>query len=157
MFKRISWFVLFVLISSTLSIGYIVTLVRYAEAENGILDDYRASILAMEDVNSVNTIHRFNGLESYIVADIDHQNGENLYFFIRDGLVQHFFFTNDLIDAATAGSIATAVHDGGTVSNITLGILHTTPIFEVQINQEEVVYYVVVNAITREIVMNFAT
>jgi len=155
--KRISVTVLLAVIITGAVLTYIVTLVRYAETETTALNQYRLSVAAMADVKAVHSIHRFNGLESYIVATITHENGENLYFFIRDGQVLHFFFTTDLISIETANSIATGQIPNGQIHHTQLGIIHETPIFEVQINYDGNVHYVVINAITQEVIMQFYT
>jgi len=155
--KRISLTVLLAIIITGTILTYIVTLVRYAETENFRLDQYRISIAAMSEVELVHSVHRFNGLESYIVATITHENGEDIYFFIRDGGVQHFFFTADLINLETANTIARQQLPAGQIHRTQLGIINQTPIFEVQINYDDNVHYVVINAETQEIIMQFYT
>lgn len=155
--KRISLTVLLAVMITGAILTYVVTLVRYAETETTALNQYRISIAAMSDVETVHSVHRFNGLESYIVAAITHENGENLYFFIRDGQVLHFFFITDLINSAAANTIATGQIPTGEIHRTQLGIIGVTPIFEVQINHDGNVHYIVINAENGEIIMQFYT
>ena len=155
--KRISWVVLLSTVAVTLSLTYIVTLVRYAETETAELNRYRVSIAAMPEVANVQSVHRFNGLKSYIVAHILHENGEDFYFFIRDGSVQHFFPIPDLITIQTAHTLALQQIPGGNIHRTQVGILDDIPIFEVQIQFEGSVHYIVINAESHEIMMQFYT
>jgi len=153
--KRISLTVLLGVIITGAIITYIVTLVRYAETETTALNQYRVSVAAMADVNVVHSLHRFNGLESYIVATVAHVNGQDMYFFIRDGSIKHFFFTTDLIDTEIANTLAISQIPNGQIRRTQLGILNETPIFEVQVNYENNVHYIVINAENRDIIMQF--
>ena len=155
--KRISWVVLLTTVTVTLTLAYIVTLVRYAETETNSLNDYRTSILAMPEVDFVHSVHRFNGLESYVVATITHESGEHLYFFIRDGGVQHFFFTTDLINHETANAVARGQLPNGSIRQTQLGIIEETPIFEIQVQHEGIIHYIIIHAETSEIIMQFYT
>jgi len=172
MLKKIKW-VLLGLVAIAIIIGaYVVSLVRYAETEATDLDNYVTSISAMSEVVSVQSIHRFNGLESYIVARIEHESGQDLYFFVRDGNVQYLFIASELINDVDANTIAHSLVQNGEIISTQLGILEGVaisedqteddedqgiPIFEVQIEDEDedVVHYIVINAWTSEVIMNF--
>lgn len=168
MLKKIKW-TLLGLVAILIIIGtYVISLVRYAEGEVATLENYTASILAMEEVESLNSIHRFNGLESYIVASVVHEGGQDVYFFVRDVQVQYYFFAEELIDEEEANAIAQNLMENGMIINTQLGILEgvledeiaddeesAMPIFEVQIEDEDAVYYIVINAQTSEVVLNF--
>ena len=155
MLKKIKW-ILLGFVAILIIIGaYVVSLVRYAEIEQTALAGYTTSLSLMEDVVSVNQVHRFNGLESYIVASIEHESGQEVYFFVRDGRVQHYFFASDLIDEVQADIIAQDLLRNGEIINTQLGILAQTPIFEVQIKYEDAVYYIVIDAKTSEVILNF--
>lgn len=153
--KRISLTVLLAVIITGAVLTYIVTLVRYAETETVALNQYRTSIMAMADVTNVSNIHRFNGLESYIVAAVTHENGEEMYFFIRDGSVKHFFFATDLISEQESRLIAITQLPAGEIRRSQLGIINEIPIFEIQINYNRQVHYVVINAETSVVLMQF--
>jgi len=155
MLKKIKWLLLG-LVAIVIIIGtYVESLVRYAETEGVFLDNYAASILAMPEVVSVGSIHRFNGLESYIVASIEHESGQDVYLFVRDGEVQHNFFRSDLMDETQANMIALDLVQNGEIIDTQLGILEEMPIFEVQIEYEDVVHYIVIDARTSEVILNF--
>ena len=155
MLKKIKW-ILLGLAAILIIIGtYVVSLVRYAEVERIALDNYAASISALPEVVSVERVHRFNGLESYIVANIEHESGQEVYLFVRDGEVKHFFHVSELIDETQADMIAQNLIQDGEIIKTQLGVLEETPIFEVQIEHEDVVYYIVINAETSEIIMVF--
>jgi len=156
MLKKIKW-ILLGLVAILIIIGtYVVSLVRYAETEVTALDNYTASILARPEVVSAQSIHRFNGLESYIVALIEHESGQDVYFFVRDATVQHIFIASDLINESDANTIAQTLVRNGEIINTQLGILEETPIFEVQIRDEDTVHYIVIDAQTSEVIMNFS-
>ena len=173
MLKKIKW-TLLGLIAIVIIIGsYVISLVRYAEGEVVNLENYTASILALPEVESINSIHRFNGLESYIVASVVHEGGQDVYFFVRDVQVQHYFFADDLINEEEANAIAHSLTSNGEIIKTQLGILEGVeffedqtddddeeeekgmPIFEVQIAVEDAIYYIVINALTSEVILNF--
>jgi len=156
MFKKIRWALLAFIIGGILIITYIVTLVRYAESENRAFNNYTKSLLAMSDVNEVNSIHRFNGLKSYIVANIVHTNGEDVYFFIRDGIIQHFFFTENLIALDDANNVAQQMNPNARIVNTQLGMLDEKPIFEVKLEEKNITTYIVLDAKNGRVLMNFS-
>ena len=155
MLKKIKWMLLGVAALLIIIGTYVVSLVRYADIEITALDNYTASISVRPEVVSVEGIHRFNGLESYIVASIEHESGQRVFYFVRDGWVQHYFFASDLINEMQADAIAQDLVRNGEIINTQLGILVETPIFEVQVQYEAVVYYIVIDAKTSEIIMVF--
>jgi len=155
MLNKIKWLLLGFIAISIITVTYIVSVVRYAETERTALNDYAESLLALLEVESVQSIHRFNGQESYIVANVEHVDGQKLYFFVRDGSIQYYFIASELIHADDANMIAKNLIQNGEIINTQLGILDETPIFEIQIRYEELVHYIIINAQTREVVMNF--
>jgi len=155
MLKKIKWVSLSVTVLAIIIMTYIIALVRYAEGEVTAINEYVTSLLTLPDVVSVSYAHRFNGLESYIVANIEHTSGQEVYFFVREGSVQHYFISSQLIDEMQANVIAQNVMPNGEIINTQLGILQETPIFEVQIEDDGVVHYIVINAQTSEIWLNF--
>jgi len=155
MLKKIKW-ILLGLAAIMIIIGtYVVSLVRYAEGEVTALDNYEAAILALQEVDSIASIHRFNGLESYIVANIEHENGRDFYYFVREGEVQHLFIASELINEPQANEIAQDLVGDGEIIFTQLGILEETPIFEVQIEFEDSVRYIVIDAQTSEVILDF--
>jgi len=155
MLKRLKWLLIATTAILVVTLTYAILVVRYAEAEMTAIQGYADSLLALNDVEALHSIHRFNGLESYIVANVLHSTGQEVYFFVRDGSVQHYFPRRDLIDADEAMAIAKSLINNGEISNVQLGILGEIPIFEVQIAVDELVHYLVINAKNREILMNF--
>ena len=157
MLKKIKWLLLGVASIGIIVVTYLVTLVRYAETEVDALETYRLSLEAMSEVVSVTSIHRFNGLETYIVASVIHESDQELYFFVQEGSVQAYFVSTQLITEAQAKRIAQDSFRQGEIIHTQLGILREMPIFEVQIKDEAVVHYLIINAQTGEIIMNFET
>jgi len=155
MLKKVKWILLGIAAVSIIIVAYVIALIRYAETEVTALNNYVESLSELSDVVSVQSIHRFNGLESYIVANIEHDSGQDVYFFVRDGEVQHYFFSSQLIDETQASEIAEDLVQNGEIISTQLGILREIPIFEVQIEYEGVVHYIIINAQTREVWMNF--
>ena len=155
MLKKIKWILLGVVAVSIIVVAYIIALVRYAEVEVTALNNYATSISELPDVVSVQWVQRFNGLESYIVARIEHTSGEDVYFFVREESVQHYFFSSQLISEMQANEIALNFLPNGEIINTQLGILREIPIFEVQIEYEGLIHYIVIDAKTREVIMNF--
>lgn len=155
MWKKIRWILLGFTSVIIILLTYAITLVRYAETEITALAAYQASIENFSEVKSVLNIHRFNGLESYIVAKIEHESGEEIYYFIFDDAVKHYFFARQLLEEQEAENIALNLIDEGEIIKVQLGILNETPIFEIQIEQEEKVYYIVINAKNGALIMDF--
>ena len=159
MLKKIKWLLLGVASILIIVVAYIVSLVRYAQTEVTALNNYTASLLTLPEVASVGQIHRFNGLASYIVASIELDNGQDVYYFVRDGTVAYYFFSVDLINEHDAIGTARNLVRTGEVIHTQLGILSGTPIFEVQIEDkdERVVHYIIIDAKTRELIIKFDT
>jgi len=155
MLKKIKWILLGFVAIAIIVGTYVVSLVRYAETEVTALNNYATSISARPEVVSVQSIHRFNGLESYIVANVEHESGQDVYFFVRDGSVQYYFIASELINEHEANVIAQSLVRNGEIINTKLGILEETPIYEVQIEYEDAVHYIVIDAQTSEVIMNF--
>lgn len=155
MLKKIKWVLLGFAVIMMIAVTYVVSLVRYAETEVTALNHYAESLLALPEVVSVQSIHRFNGLESYIVAKVEHERGQDVYFFVREGVVEDYFISSRLISEQNANAIAQSLVWNGEIIQTQLGILEGTPIFEVKIKSEDVVHYIVIDAQTREVLMNF--
>ena len=157
MVKKIKWLLLGIVVILIISITYVVSLVRYAQGEVDAVNNYMDSISALPEVVSVHGVHRFNGLESYIVASVERTSGYDAYYFVRDGRVQYYFYTTELINANDANVTAQDLVRTGEIINTQLGILEGTPIFEVQIKDEDedVVHYIVINAETSDIILKF--
>ena len=155
MLKKIKWILLGIVAASIIIVAYVISLVRYAEVEVTALNNYAVSLSEFPYVASVQWVQRFNGLESYIVASVEHTSGQDVYFFVREGVVQHYFFSSHLIDETQANEIAQNLVQNGEIINTQLGILREIPIFEVQIEYEDAIHYIVINARTREVWMDF--
>ncbi|MCL2560263.1 MAG: hypothetical protein FWE07_07215 [Turicibacter sp.] len=153
--KKIKWIVVGVVVVTALMLVYLAELVRYAGSEMAILNNFTASIEQMPEVNVVEEIHRFNGLESYIVALVELTNNERAYFFIRDGSLQHYIDHADVLMEAQAIGIARGVVDGQ-LHHIQLGILDGTPIFEVQMMHESALHFIIVRAEEGTVWMDFS-
>lgn len=155
MLKKIKWILLGLASVIIIVITFLVTLVRYADEEVDALNFYRLSIEAMPEVVSVEEIHRFNGLDTYIVANVRHENGQNIYFFVQDGAVVHYFFATQLIEQEEAISVTDQLFREGELFHIQLGVIGEIPIYEVQIKDDGEVHYVVIDAQTGNVLMNF--
>lgn len=155
MLKKIKWIILIILSIGIILLTYAMTLLRYAETEVEALERYRLSLASLPEVEEVREVHRFNGLESYIVASIVLERGYDVYYFVFDDTVQHFFFASDLITEEEALQIAMSLIREAEMKRIILGILNEMPIFEVQMELEDEIHYIVINALTGSVVMNF--
>jgi uncharacterized protein YpmB len=87
--KKIKWLAIGICVIIVAVFVYMGALVRYANSEATILNHYQASLEVMPEVDSVRSIHRFNGLKSYVVALVELTNDQEVYFFVNDGSVQH--------------------------------------------------------------------
>jgi len=154
--KKIKWIIIGISVVIIAVLIYAGALVRYADREMGILNIYNASLEVLPEVDSVRFIHRFSGLESYVVALVELSNNQEAYFFVRDGVVQHYIEKSELITEAQAMSVALDLIVGGEIHDTQLGIIDDTPIFEVQIALNNDVYYVVINAVSGNVIMNFS-
>jgi len=155
MLKKIKWIILILLSTGIIFLTFIVTLLRYAETEAELLENYRTSLMALPEVASVGDVRRFNGLESYIVANVILETGYEVYYFVFQETVQHFFFASRLISEDEAQTIAERLIRNGEISRTQLGILDEMPIFEVQIQVEDAIHYIVIDAQNGEVIMNF--
>jgi len=155
MLKKLKWVLFVSLAIGIIVLTYIINLVRYAETEVTALASHAAAVEAMPEVISVRSIHRFNGIESYIVARVEHEIGQDVYLFVREGRVRDYFISALLIDERDAIAIAERLIQDGEIIRTQLGRLEEMPIFEVQIRHEEIVHYIVIHAQTSEIVLNF--
>jgi len=155
MLKKLKWVLLVLLSIGIILLTYVVTLLNYAEAEVETLAFYQLAIQDFPEVASVEHIHRFNGIRSYIVANVVLETGYHVYYFIYGDTVESFSFASLLITETEARTIAQNLVPHGEIINTQLGILNGIPIFEVQIREDHVVYYIVIYAETGEIKMNF--
>ena len=152
--KKIIWFIIGVLVILVVLLGYVGSLVEYAETEVRLINNVSASLEAMSGIDSVESIHRFNGLESYIVARVLYDQQE-VYFFVRDGTIQHYIGSAEMLAESDAQNIAVNFISGGDIHHTQLGIIGETPIFEVQIALGDARHYVVINAKSGNVIMNF--
>lgn len=155
--KKLKWVVLALTVLSVGLLVYGLSLVRYAEEEVLSLSNYEQAIAGMSEVVAVNHIHRFNGRQSYIVANVTHESGQLLYFFVHDGQVVHYELAEALKDVDAATTIATELVGADDVLVARLGLLDGVAIFEIQINAENEVHYVILDAKTFEVLLNFTT
>ncbi|MCL1990651.1 MAG: PepSY domain-containing protein [Defluviitaleaceae bacterium] len=155
MLKKIKWGFLILASISIILLTYVVTLVRYAESDVTLLEAYHLSLMALPEVVAVRHIHRFNGLNAYIVAEVEHESGEDVYFFVYEASVAYYFFRSQLIDEQAVRSRAQALIGNGQIINSQLGMLNGVPIFEVQLTDEDVIHYVVIDAQNGEVIMSF--
>ena len=154
--KKIKWMIVGLSVVMVVILIYIGALVRYAEREVTTLNNLTASLEVMPEVRLVHSIHRFNGLESYVVAQVELTNYQDAYFFVRDGTVQHYIISTELMVESEILSIASDQVVGGEIQRSQLGIIEETPIFEVQIALDGEVHYVIINAVTGTVIMNFS-
>jgi len=154
MLKKIKWIIIALIVICSIIFTYALTLLRYAETEVLELNRYHASLEMMPEVDTVISLHRFNGIESFIVANIRHESGDNIYFFVQDDAIVHYFWENDLL-FEEALRVAEREILFGYISRYKLGIINETPIFEFQIYNEGVIYFVIVDALTGEVIMSF--
>lgn len=155
MLKKLKWGFLILLSVGIILLTYVVTLLNYAETEVNALAFYRASVESLPEVATVEHIHRFNGIESYIVAHVVLENGDDAYYFIYENIVQHFFFLSGLITEAEAHDIALNEVLDGEITQTQVGILNETPIFEIQIREDDQIYYIIINAQDGQIKLSF--
>jgi len=155
MLKKLKWVLLGFLSIGIIVLTFVVTLLNYAETEVNALELYRLSVASLPEVDVVKQIHRFNGIESYIVAHVVVENGYDVYYFIYEDTVQHFFFASQLITEAEAHRIAQSQIIGGEIIRIQLGLLNEIPIFEVQVEADHFIYFIIINAQDGEVKMNF--
>jgi len=124
-------------------------------SEQAQLDRFRQSLYELPEVESVLELHWFHGLVSTLVAEVEHINGEIIYYFIQDGLVEYYFFQNDLISESNAGSLAQDFLPEAQIHQITLGILHDIPIYEIMVRLDNTLHYVIITALDSQIKMHF--
>lgn len=153
--KKIKWIITGISVMSVVVMIYIGALVQYAESEAIALNRYAESLEAMSEVDAVRSIHRFNGLESYVVALVALTHHQEVYFFVRDGAIKHYVGSDELMTESQVASLALNLIVGGEVHHIQLGIIEETPIFEVQIVFEDVRHYVIIHAVDGHVITNF--
>ena len=152
--KKMKWIALSLVVVLLAVMVYMAFLVRHAESEAQVLTDIKHALEATSEVESVRDIHRFNGLEAYVVALVELADRQTAYFFIRDGVVVHYAAEDELLNAALAIELALYEVDGE-VHHAQMGILEETPIFEVQIRVDDALHFVVLDATTAEVKMTF--
>ena len=153
--KKIKWIAFGLSVIIVTVVIYIGALVRYAESEETALNTYRLSLEVMPEVDSVLTVHRFNGLESYVVALVELTNHQEVYFFVRDGVVAHYIGRTELMSESQVISVASNLITGGELHQTQLGIIEETPIFEVQMVLDGEMHYVIIHAVSGNVIMNF--
>lgn len=154
--KKIKWLVIGICVIVVAIVIYMGAVIRYVQREATTLNNYMASLEVLPEVQSVHTIHRFNGLESYVVALVELTNNQEAYFFVKDGLVEQYLVSDELITQSQAATIASNLIVGGEIQDTQLGIIEETPIFEVQMTLEDALYYVIIHALSGDVIMNFS-
>ena len=162
---KIKWILLGIVTVIVVVVIYFVSLTRVANQHASMLEGYALSIEGLPEVDRVLDVHQFNGLESYIVSRVRLHDGQEIYYFVRDEVVQHYLPQSDLIREEQARQIAydTIASALGEASGsqeiefflIQVGVLEDVIIFELQARVDEDVHYVIMDGQTGEVILHF--
>ena len=155
---RVKWISVGIVAAVAVVVIYFLSLISYANRQDRELANYASSIAELPEVDSVVSTHRFNGLESYVVAGVVLSDGQEFYYFVRDGTVQEYVARDDLIGESRARSIAYEVAAEGQATafmSVQLGTIGDRAIFEARVEHGGRIHYVVMDALDGEIIMQF--
>jgi len=141
---------------------YVALVMRYANREAGELAHYAQSIEELPEVERVMDMHRFNGMESYVVAHVLLSDGQEFYYFVREETVEHYVASDELMEeervlAIMQRAILDYNEDAVEVDliGIQLGMINNEVVFEVRVRLNEQIHYVVINGEDGEVVLHF--
>jgi len=151
-YKWLKWSVLGA-IAVVIALG--IMLLIYVAGHQDNLSSYQQSIENLVEVDQVLDFSHYTGQEAYFVARIQRTDGEQYYYFVKDDIVAHQVLVADVITADIAQSVAMESVGSGSILSHQLGIYHDKPIYEVKLRTNEGTDYVIINALTMEIVFQF--
>jgi len=141
---------------------YATLIMRVANSEEGELADYAQSIAELSEVEEVINVHRFNGIESYVVAHVLLRDGQEFYYFVREETVKHYVASDDLLEeeqvlAIMQRAILDDEEDRTEVElvAIQLGILNDDVVFEVRVRLDAHIHYVVIDGQNGDVLLHF--
>jgi len=149
--RRILLWMFFIL---TPIIVYGLFLWGYASGELDNLEAYARSLEGHNEVESVLEISRFSGKEFYIVARVALVDESEFYYFISDEQVSKYLDAADVIGSQAAKNLAANVATGE-ILDVQLGLYLEDPIYEVKMRDADDVHYVIVHALTGDIILYF--
>jgi len=133
----------------------------YASGELDSLESFGRTLENFDEVSTVLEISRFNGQESHIVARVVLVNGREFYYFVSEN-AEHEYVVQEYLDAAYVigprGAEQIAARTAtGEILGTQLGRHAGEPIYEVQIRDaNQYVHYVVIHALTGELILHFS-
>jgi len=153
--KNFKW-----LIWSTVGVGVValalfVFMLMYVASYQDNFRSFERSIQNLPEVAEVLEFSRFTGTDEYFVAKVRRTDEETYYYFIKDEIVAHQFPSHEFITMEEAQSIALSVTESRTLVTKSLGMYFEDPIYEFKFRVNQGVEYVIINAITGEVILQF--
>lgn len=149
--KRLRRIILFIMV---IIASVLIMLASYVLQQNKHLMTYQKSLAKLPEVDQVLEISEYSGMESYYVAKVLLTTDLEYYYFIKDDIVEYSYPVTDLMTAQQAVKQALASHQG-TVTHYYLGIYDEKPVYEVEISSTRGEEYVIVDAQSGDIVLQF--
>ncbi len=149
--NEFSWLKRLVLICLTLVLSFSMILSAYVIKKEHELKEYATSLTMLPEVNEVLSISTFQGSNMYYVAKVRLQNETEQYYFIQDDVVVYHQDVTEFLAIETILSAAQRVVQGD-VKHYYLGLFEDRPIYEVVIGTSNAEHYVIVDAITADVV-----
>ena len=141
-------------------------LLAHVNRYNQELETYKASILQIDEVESILDFQIFHGLDTYVVAKVNLIDNQTFYYFIKDQVVAHYVLTSDLLTENDVLLIAKNqwsetindfyLSDATKNYTIKLGVLEQQVIYEVSVTFENETHFIVIDAVEGAIILNFS-
>ncbi|HAX72641.1 MAG TPA: hypothetical protein DCY20_03885 [Firmicutes bacterium] len=146
--KRIFLIVLTVIASFT------TMLLAYVAGYEKDLMVYQESLAKLPEVNSVLEIAKYNGTEQYYVAKVKLINETEHYYFIKDNVVEYNVETKNILSTdVIVNNVMNQIQ--GDIKHYYLGIHEEKPIYEVVVSTQNQEVYVLVDAMSGELVATY--
>ncbi len=142
------------LIVVLLAIG-VISFASYVLKYDKQLLTYQESLSKLPEVKKVLEISQYNGEEQYYVAKVQLTSGKDYYYFIKDNTVKLSCETKDLMTKKQVEEKVANVIDQGVIKHYYLGVYGETPIYEVLVTNDKGDFYVILDAKTSEVLLQF--
>ncbi len=147
--KRIVLLIIVILFSG------LILLASYVLQQNKQLMTYQKSLTNLPEVSQVLSISEYYGEDPYYVAKVLLTTNQEYYYFVKDNTVEYSYPIEDLMTAEDATQKALSVVGNGITKHYYLGIYDGKPAYEVLISLEKQEEYVIIDAQTGEVLLQF--
>ena len=139
----------------TIGISIYIFLLMYIGNHQDNLNSYKQSIGNLPEVAEILEFSHFTGTDEYLVAKVRRTDDAEYIYFIKNEVVAQQFPVSDFIGEEMAQSIALNATESRELQYVTLGMYFENPIYELKFITERGAEYLIIDAQTGEILLQF--